>query len=787
MSQDSYGRDLALRVFQWVLGARRPLHIKELIHATALEDGQKIIDPDDLPTDDADLLTVCRSLVRLDKQTSIVEFIHSSVIDFLLSFSNDPMHNIHYRLSKTCLDYLMLDCFQRPAVEQDDSHQTRQNEIYMPNLWGSLTINEEDEPDRFFHFPNGISKCAITQLSTFYRVYPFFRYAALYWPVHVSFSRQQSLATERSNLVERVSRFYKSSALVTWVMGSAALEARVLTLAYNLEEICCALHHGYIGTSILDRKEKFEDLERFSRNRKNTRLWKPGFFTQYFSTIVKAQQTCEGLGDNDNLNGMCGPNFLIQLLDLTRTIGQVARDRWLRTSLHPMLSIFLFALAYVCLDLPTATPEIQMEHLNLVTTDTILSTAALSSKPQHLARASYSVGITGLFVAGGDPDLTSLQHIGRAIRQEPMSARFGYAYAIIHRRCRNYEAADECAITVWCTLENPRVNLFFRRTVARAYERRGELELALSTFDQELEIWGLWTKHLDRLLVTTFAEKTDVEDVISLWKKLNARYLANESNLMSTLVRAADQTKIAWDPVRLWNSVLPHTVYLDTQRVVRGKFSDACKKWIYDENAVISMVDELQKLDNSTLTNGNNVQRHKDMLIPLIGAYDRLEQLNRERFWKTIIERNPLSPKILSIIREKYSYIEGDPACPEFWMAMTDQPPRPIVGWVSSIVGPSEPGPLDCSVEQVVAALDYLSDYESADPTVRKKQHFLVSSLVQRFNFIVVDDRLRWCPMRYLACKHISDERRDTDWAYMILDAIWDPVALAWILPRTLQ
>jgi hypothetical protein len=174
-----------------------------------------------------------------------------------------------------------------------------------------------------------------------------------------------------------------------------------------------------------------------------------------------------------------------------------------------MQSIFMFALAYACLQYPTETLETQMDHLNQVRMDAILSTAAIP-KAQQSAKASYSMGMTGLLAAADDSGFKSLQCVGDAVGKRPMSARFGYAFALIHWHCRNYEAADRCAISVSRSIESPRANLFFRRAVARAYERRGELSLALSLFDQELRIWGLWTARLDRLLIRVFAEQQNV-------------------------------------------------------------------------------------------------------------------------------------------------------------------------------------------------------------------------------------------------------------------------------------
>jgi hypothetical protein len=282
-----------------------------------------------------------------------------------------------------------------------------------------------------------------------------------------------------------------------------------------------------------------------------------------------------------------------------------------------MQSIFLFALAYVCLQYPTETLETQMERLNQVRMDAISSTAALSDAHQF-ADASYSLGITGLLAAVDNSGLKSLEYVGDAIGNRPMSARFGYAFAIIHRHCRNHEAADECAISVSRSIESPRANLFFRRSVARAYERRGNLNSALSMFDEELQIWGLWTAHLDRLLIRIFVEQQDLEGVVALWKKLNSQYSANESNLMATLVVAAGQRTMNWDMVGLWDSVASHTINMDAQRIARGKLNEANTNSVLNQQTLVPMENQLYKLDNSTRRLYTGIELHGKMLFPLL-------------------------------------------------------------------------------------------------------------------------------------------------------------------------
>jgi hypothetical protein len=101
----------------------------------------------------------------------------------------NPSRELHYQLSRMALTYLMLDCFQKPSGEIWARIESgERDEVAMPDLWSALCLSEEESPDKAFHFPNGVRKCEIVDLSLFYRSYSFLRYASLYWPIHVSLS-----------------------------------------------------------------------------------------------------------------------------------------------------------------------------------------------------------------------------------------------------------------------------------------------------------------------------------------------------------------------------------------------------------------------------------------------------------------------------------------------------------------------------------------------------------------------------------------------------------------------
>jgi hypothetical protein len=290
--EDPYDR--TLDIFRWTLGAQRPLHINELVHATAISIGQVVVREEDLPSQGIDLLDNCRNLIRINQSTMNVEFIHSTVEEFILSSSIfphswNPSRHLHYRLSRTALTYLMLDCFQKATPESWARIESgERDEVAMPDLWSALCINEKIWPDRAFNFRNGVRKREIVDLSVFYRSYPFLRYASLYWPRH--FCLSDLVDNEASNqlseeLTRHISDFVQSTASETWVMVNAALEARIRTIGFNLTVVSRAFHHGYTGTDISPRKERFEDFEQYmaKNGQRSSTISESGIFNQRLS------------------------------------------------------------------------------------------------------------------------------------------------------------------------------------------------------------------------------------------------------------------------------------------------------------------------------------------------------------------------------------------------------------------------------------------------------------------------------------------------------------------------
>ena len=107
-------RTTSRQIFQWILGAQRPLTLKELDTALAIRIEQENFDPKRRIRDLASAISqCCGSLVDIDQ--GLVRFVHASVKEFLLNTAQDSEptisflfteHEVNRHAAQCCLTYL---------------------------------------------------------------------------------------------------------------------------------------------------------------------------------------------------------------------------------------------------------------------------------------------------------------------------------------------------------------------------------------------------------------------------------------------------------------------------------------------------------------------------------------------------------------------------------------------------------------------------------------------------------------------------------------------------------
>ena len=83
-SQEGGSKKLAERTLAWIIHAKRPLSMTELLHALAVRPHDTKLDGDGLTSVEF-LLSVCAGLVRLDEKSKIFDLVHKTTRDYFES------------------------------------------------------------------------------------------------------------------------------------------------------------------------------------------------------------------------------------------------------------------------------------------------------------------------------------------------------------------------------------------------------------------------------------------------------------------------------------------------------------------------------------------------------------------------------------------------------------------------------------------------------------------------------------------------------------------------------
>ncbi|KAH6971456.1 hypothetical protein BKA56DRAFT_494602, partial [Ilyonectria sp. MPI-CAGE-AT-0026] len=100
--------NLAKRVLNWVVHAKRPLTMLELQHAIAIKLSSKSIDPESLESSKL-ILGSCLGMISLSKVDGRVSIIHSTARQFLVTNEQELSDMPQLNISRICLKYLAFD------------------------------------------------------------------------------------------------------------------------------------------------------------------------------------------------------------------------------------------------------------------------------------------------------------------------------------------------------------------------------------------------------------------------------------------------------------------------------------------------------------------------------------------------------------------------------------------------------------------------------------------------------------------------------------------------------
>ncbi|KAJ5667464.1 hypothetical protein N7507_003328 [Penicillium longicatenatum] len=117
-------KDIALKNFQWVAAANRPMSLDELKEAFSIEIGQRYSKPERQPNEINRITSWCENLVQVDEEQKLVQFSHHTVQQFLLQKSS-PFKEFYFNLvdadhhvGEICVTYLNFNDFKTTVARR---------------------------------------------------------------------------------------------------------------------------------------------------------------------------------------------------------------------------------------------------------------------------------------------------------------------------------------------------------------------------------------------------------------------------------------------------------------------------------------------------------------------------------------------------------------------------------------------------------------------------------------------------------------------------------------------
>ncbi|KAJ5192088.1 hypothetical protein N7449_008230 [Penicillium cf. viridicatum] len=116
--------DLAMQTLSWLTCARRPLTSLELQHALAIEEGESIIDEENMPEIE-DILAVCSGLVTIENESGIIRLVHYTTQEYLERKKDLLFPSAENDISRLCVTYISFDTFGSGICESDEAFEER--------------------------------------------------------------------------------------------------------------------------------------------------------------------------------------------------------------------------------------------------------------------------------------------------------------------------------------------------------------------------------------------------------------------------------------------------------------------------------------------------------------------------------------------------------------------------------------------------------------------------------------------------------------------------------------
>jgi ankyrin repeat protein len=114
-NQDPDHKDIAFKTLAWVSYTFRPLRLKELQHALAIEPGVEELD-EEMVLDEQSITALCAGLVVIDTGTDAVNLVHYTTKSYLEDKRQVFFPGFHGQITMNCAAYLMISPLRKATI-----------------------------------------------------------------------------------------------------------------------------------------------------------------------------------------------------------------------------------------------------------------------------------------------------------------------------------------------------------------------------------------------------------------------------------------------------------------------------------------------------------------------------------------------------------------------------------------------------------------------------------------------------------------------------------------------
>ena len=170
-SQNQDDRELAEKALRWVAYTHRPLKVRALQEALAINPDEMDLNEEAM-THIGLILDVCAGLLILDKKKRTVRLMHYTAQDYFNTVQSTRFDNVHATIACDCVAYLSYNCIQHPKDLSGHGTKGSAKECSDPEA------SSDPEESNYFEESSGDTLTSSIKLS-------FLGYASIYWAQHV--------------------------------------------------------------------------------------------------------------------------------------------------------------------------------------------------------------------------------------------------------------------------------------------------------------------------------------------------------------------------------------------------------------------------------------------------------------------------------------------------------------------------------------------------------------------------------------------------------------------------